>query len=136
VPLANTIQQTCCIRYYRRPVSPREKIPQHPREELLGRTPTKDEIRKAIKKMMNDKAPGDLGMTTDMMKNLPPEALLFYTDLIQEFWNSKETDFESWHTTLLTIVYKGKGNPQDQNNHRETCLKEISLKFLSLIISQ
>jgi hypothetical protein len=45
--------------------------------------------------MANDKAPGTSGITTDMMKNLPSKATLFYSELIQEFWNNTEIDFET-----------------------------------------
>lgn len=76
--------------------------------------------------MANDKAPGATGVTTDMMKNLPPKATLFYSELIQEFWNNKETNFDSWYETLLIAVNKGKNDPQDPNNHRGVCLKESS----------
>jgi hypothetical protein len=79
--------------------------------------------------MTNDKAPGDSGMTTNMMKTLPPKALLFYSELICEFWKNDEINFDSWHSTLLTTIYKGKGNHQDPNNHRGICLKESSQKI-------
>jgi hypothetical protein len=113
-----------------------EEIPQHPIYEHLGKSPTYKEIKRAIKNMTNDKAPGDSGITTDMVKNLPPKALLFYSELICEFWKNDEIDFDSWHTTLFTTIYKRKGSPQDRNNHRGSCLKETSKKNLSIIISQ
>ena len=52
---------------------------------------------------------------TDMIKNLPPEGLAFLTFIIQEFWKNKEVDFESWHITKLSNLYKGKGDQQDPN---------------------
>ncbi len=67
--------------------------------------------------MAYDKSPGQSGLSTDMMKSLPPQALNLYVDLIQEFWADKEVDFTSWHTTVLNTLYKGKGDPQDPNNH-------------------
>jgi len=67
--------------------------------------------------MAYDKAPGQSKLTTDMLKNLPPQALNFYIDIIQEFWNNKDFDLSSWHTTILNTIYKGKGDPQDPNNH-------------------
>ena len=63
-----------------------EEIPQHPIYEHLGKSPTYKEIKRAIKSMTNDKAPGDSGMTTDMIKNLPPKALLF--SLLNSYVNS------------------------------------------------
>jgi hypothetical protein len=71
-----------------------------------------------------------------MLKNLPPQALNFYIDIIQEFWNNKDFDLSSWHTTILNTIYKGKGDPQDPHNHRGIALKETSAKVLSIIIAQ
>ena len=49
--------------------------------------------------MMDDKAPGDSGMNTDMIKNLP-QKLYYSTWNSQEFWNNEEINFKLWHTTL------------------------------------
>jgi len=71
-----------------------------------------------------------------MIKSLPNEAIQFYTDIINNFWNDKQVDFESWHITVLNTIYKGKGNPQDPNNHRGIALKETSAKVLSIILAR
>jgi hypothetical protein len=42
----------------------------------------------------------------------------------------------SWHTTILQMIYKGKGNPQDPNNHRGIDLKETSAKVMSIVITR
>jgi hypothetical protein len=56
-----------------------------------------------------------------MIKNLPPNV-----ELIQEFWRDEKIDFDSWHATILNMLYKGKGDPQDPNNHCGIALKETS----------
>ena len=72
-----------------------------------------------------------------MIKNLTPEALKFYVNRIQDFWNDPNTDNESWHTTILsTPVYKGKGDPQDPNNSQGIALKETSAKVLSIVLGR
>ena len=86
--------------------------------------------------MKFDKAPGLTGLTTDMMKSLPNEAIQFYTDIINKFWNNEQVDFEPWHITVLNTIYKGKGNPQDPNNHQGIALKETSAKELSIILAR
>jgi hypothetical protein len=85
--------------------------------------------------MANDKARGQSGLTTDMIKNLPEQALNLYAEVIQNFWQDVNTDFTSWHTTILRTIYKGKGNPQDPNNHCGIALKETSAKVMSIIIA-
>jgi hypothetical protein len=86
--------------------------------------------------MTYDKAPGQSGVTTDMIKNLTPKAFEYYLKFIQDFWNNPTTDYLAWHTTLLSVVYKGKGDPQDPNNNRGIALKETSAKVLSIILAR
>jgi hypothetical protein len=86
--------------------------------------------------MAYDKSPGQSGVTTDMIKNLPPRAFNHYVLIIQNFWQNPDTDYNAWHTTLLRVVYKGKGDPQDPNNSRGIALKETSAKVLSIILAR
>ena len=76
-----------------------------------------------------------MGVTTDMLKNLPDKALKFITDIIQNYWDNPNTDFPSWHATKLTMLFKGKGSTHDPNNWRGICLKETSAKIVSSIIA-
>jgi hypothetical protein len=85
--------------------------------------------------MEYDKSPGQSGLSTDLIKNLPPRALNYYVKLIQDFWQNPNTDFSSWHITLLKVLYKGKGDPQDPNNSRGIALKETSAKVLSIVLA-
>ena len=110
-------------------------LPQQNIAHDLGNVPTAHDIKKAIAKMSYDKAPGQSGLTTDMIKNLPPEALNFLIQRIQDFWRNPNVDYEAWHTTILSTIYKGKGDPQDPNNHRGIALKETSAKVLSIILA-
>ena len=111
-------------------------LPQHPIQHHLGNKPTKQEVKNAISDMSYDKAPGQSGVTTDMIKNLPDEAFEYYVKLIQDFWTNPSTDFSAWHTTLLKVLYKGKGDPQDPNNYRGIALKETSAKVMSIILAK
>jgi hypothetical protein len=86
-----------------------EDIPNLEVQHKLGDTPSAAEIRKAISKMENNKAPGKSGLTTDMIKNLPPKAHDLYVELIQEFWRDESVDFNSWHTTILNTEYPIQG---------------------------
>ncbi len=96
-----------------------EEIPKHEIQHELGKVPSKAEIRRAISKMANNKAPGKSGLTTDMIKNLPAKAFNLYVEFIQEFWRDNRMDLDSWHVTVLNTLYKGKGDPRDPNNHLE-----------------
>ena len=78
---------------------------------------------------------GATDLCTDMVKTLPDDAMDFLTKAIQEFWSSRDTYFDSWHITFLSVLYKGKGDPEDLNNYRGICLKETTAKIMSIIIS-
>jgi hypothetical protein len=99
-----------------------EELPQYEVKQELGEAPTHAEVISVIKSMAHDKAPGQ----SKLIKNLPPSALELYTEIIQEFWKNKRVDLNSWYTTILNTIYKGKGDPQDPNNHRGIALKETS----------
>jgi hypothetical protein len=113
-----------------------DEIPNHITQHILGEVPSKTEIKKAISKMASNKAPGKSGLTTDMIKCLPPKAMNLYVEIIQEFWKKDVIDFDSWYITVLHLLYKGKGNPHDPNNHHGIALKETSAKVLSIIIAK
>jgi hypothetical protein len=111
------------------------KLPQQPFDGNLGTTPTYDEINKTISKMASEKAPGTSGTTTDMLKNLPEDAKRLLAELIQQYWTQPNCDFETWHTNILSLIYKGKGNTKDPKNWRPICLKETTAKIISAIIA-
>jgi hypothetical protein len=113
-----------------------DSLPQHDIKHEYGTLPTANEIINAIKSMPYDKSPGQSGLSTDMIKNLPPRALNYYVKLIQQFWQDPDIDFSSWHVILLKVLYKGKGDPQDPNNSRGIALKETSAKILSVVVAR
>lgn len=39
-----------------------------------------------------------------MIKNLPPNMLDFYVELIQEFWRDEKIDFDSWQAKVSSII--------------------------------
>jgi hypothetical protein len=45
--------------------------------------------------------------------------------VIQNFWQDEKINITRWHTTILKMIFKGKGDPQDPNNHQEKALKDI-----------
>jgi hypothetical protein len=84
--------------------------------------------------MKRETAPGITGLTSDVLKALREKALEHLTLIIQKFWKGEE-DHEVWHTMLMTALYKGKGKTNDPNNWRGVCLKELTSKVISSIVS-
>ncbi len=112
------------------------KLHQRDINEQLGRLPSQTEVTKAIKGMSSEKAPGKSGVTTDMLKNLPPDGFNLLTTLIQNYWQDINCDFDSWHTNILSLLYKGKGDSRDPKNWRPICLKETTAKIISTIVAK
>ena len=113
-----------------------DSIKQLPIMENYRTIPNTQEIMSAVQGMKNNKAPGITGVTMDMIKNLPQEGTELLVSLIQEFWSNLEVDFDHWHRTKLSNLYKGKGDPQDPYNWCKICLKETTAKNLSIILSK
>ena len=90
----------------------------------------------AVQGMKNNKAPRIIGVTTDMIKNLPQEGTELLVSLIQEFWSNPEIELDHWHRTKLSNLYKGEGDPQDPNNWCRICLKKTTVKIVSSILSK
>jgi len=112
------------------------EILQRPIANNLNFAPTIKEVKFALKKMKNNKAPGISGITMNMLKNLPEESYTILTSFIQQFWDDNNCNFDQWHKSKLALLYKGKGNHHDPNNWREICLKKIWAKVLSTIIAK
>jgi hypothetical protein len=75
-----------------------------------------------------------MGLTSDMLKALPEKALEHLTLIIQKIWKGEE-DHEVWHTLLPMALYKEKGKTNNPNNWRGICLKELTSKVISSIVS-
>ena len=48
------------------------------------------EVSQAIKHTASKKAPGQTVITTDTLKNQPPEAFTFLTKIIKQYWTNPE----------------------------------------------
>ena len=94
------------------------------------------EIKLALKKMKNNKAPGISGVTTYILKNIPEEGHTLLTLFVQQFWEGN-CNFNQWHKTKLSMLYyKGKGNTHDPNNWRGIYLKESTAKIKITILAR
>ena len=94
-----------------------DQIDQRPIASTLDNWPSLAEVKLALKKMKNNKAPGLSGVT-DMLKTLPEEGHALLTSFVQQFWENHDCNFDQWHLTKLSLLFKGKGNMYDPNNWR------------------
>ena len=98
-----------------------------------GEPPTIDEVRAAIAKMVNGKAPGEDGVTVAAIKALPDDAIELIVKYFDDFW-TKGTDYDEWHSAILKCLPK-KGDLSNPNNWRGICLKDIIAKIHSSIVN-
>ena len=85
-----------------------ETLDQCPTNESMSTVPIKREVREAIQKMDNNKAPGHSQLTTNMLKNFLEEGINFLTNLKRKYWINKECQIESWNIQPLVSLYKGR----------------------------
>jgi hypothetical protein len=83
-----------------------DDIRQRPTETELGHTPTRDEILQALKKMKNNKAPGESGVSAEALKALSNGSQNVLIDLIQNFWNNEDLNYDEWNTAVLKLLHK------------------------------
>jgi len=93
-----------------------ETLDQCPTNERMSTVPNKREVREAIKKMDNNKAPGCSQLATAMLKNIPEEGINFLTNLIRQYWIDKECQIELQNIQQLVSLYKGKRDMQNLNH--------------------
>ncbi|CAF1104593.1 unnamed protein product [Rotaria sp. Silwood1] len=75
-------------------------------------TPSLEEVQRAIKQMKNGKAPGNDGISADLIKagGLPMAKWLH--EIFVDIWEN-ETIIEDWSTAILIRLYKNKGDKKN-----------------------
>ena len=94
---------------------------------------TSEEVRFALKSMKRGKAPGDDGISVDLLKDAGTEVhcrlAQLYTQCIR-----KESVPESWCNAIVILLYK-KGDPKDLSNYRPISLLSNVYKVFSKILT-
>jgi hypothetical protein len=112
-----------------------EDIEQRQTLDKLDEEPTVLEIVQAIKVMRSDAAPGESGVIGKCLKHCSGDAIEAVHKVIVAYWND-ETENPQWKTASLSIIYKGKGDHKDLNNHRGVALQDLMSRLLSSILSR
>ena len=134
-----SILQSYCTNLYNRTDAPfdptvLDEIDQRPLEATLGAPPTFDELEDAIRKMKNNKAPGESGVPAEALKALSTSQREIVLQMVSAYWNG-EPRHEEWDSALLKVLYKGKGDSKDLKNYRVIVLQDIFARLLSLLIT-
>ena len=99
------------------------------------RSPTRQEVIQAIKRTASENAPGQTAITTDILKNLPPEAFTFLTKIIQQYWRNTMQFRTMAHSPLVNNLQRRRRYKRPKN-WRPVCLKETPAKVFGSIVSK
>jgi exonuclease III len=101
----------------------------------LDDEPTVLEIVQAIKVMRSDAAPGKSGVIGKCLKHCSGEAITAIHEVITAYWRDEQVN-PQWQIASLSIIYKGKGDQKNLNNHRGVALQDLMSRLLSSILSR
>lgn len=79
--------------------------------------------------LKNQKAPGEDGITGELLKNMGNEITEYIYLLVKEIW-VKEVIPEDWKTAIICPIYKN-GDRQLCSNYRGIALLNVTYKILS-----
>ena len=96
---------------------------------------TRQEVARAIRRLKNAKAVGPDELPVEAWKSLGKVGVDKVTVLMEKIWR-EETMPEEWRGSVITPVYKEKGNIQDCGNYRGIKLMSHTMKIWEKIIDQ
>src|SRR5690606_10015147 len=100
----------------------------------LHATFTPEEVHVAIMKAANKKAPGIDRITHEHLKLSLPVLNIYWTRLFNVCLSTASIPTQ-WKTSLVTILYKGKGDIANPNSYRGISLLCCAFKVLTKIIT-
>ena len=101
-------------------------------DEVLIQEPSEDEVREAILQLKNNKAPGDDGITTELLKLGGETIVEEMTCIAGSIWHSERIP-EDWLMQITIPVYKNLAH-DICNNFRGIALLSVPGKVLCRII--
>jgi exonuclease III len=102
-------------------------------QQRQDKTPTLSEVQCAIKQMKNGKAPGNDGISADVIKAGGLPMAKWLQEIFVDIWKN-ETMIEDWTTAILIRLYKNKGDKKICDNYLGISLLVVTSKIFSRII--
>ena len=93
-----------------------------------------DEVRETLKEMKKNKAPGNDGITSDVLNLGGPEVITYMTKVYNDILRNKEIP-NCWKEAKIIILYK-KGDPKDIKNYRPISLLSHSYKIFTRLLQK
>uniref|UniRef100_A0A8D8RIQ9 Craniofacial development protein 2 n=2 Tax=Cacopsylla melanoneura TaxID=428564 RepID=A0A8D8RIQ9_9HEMI len=91
--------------------------------------PNITEVKKAIQRLKNNRAPGEDGIVAEMWKAVNVSALEKLESIMKQIWETEILP-EEWKTALIHPIHK-KGDKSEPNNYRGISLLQVTYKILS-----
>ena len=101
----------------------------------MTREVTRTEVNNAMKKMKNAKATGPDEIPVEAWRSLGDMGIEMLTELMRKIWK-EETMPAEWRESIITPIYKEKGDIQDCGNYRGIKLMSHTMKIWEKIIDQ
>ena len=91
-----------------------------------------EEVRKVIKKLKNDKAPGENGVTAELIKSGGECLEREIHEIISQVWSTENMP-DRWNKALICPLHK-KGDTTKCENYRGIALLDQVYKIMAAII--
>ncbi|XP_014787969.1 uncharacterized protein LOC106881952 [Octopus bimaculoides] len=111
----------------------RDNIPERPIKHLIAEVPSLAEIKAAIRKLNNGKAPGMDGLGAEIYKYGGDHLCAMLTDVIQRGWQNEEVPLD-WRDATMEILYKSKGGKDVWDNYCGIYLLAVAGKVLCRVM--
>ena len=95
---------------------------------------TEEEVKKALKGMKTNKAPGPSGLPSDMIKYAGKSAIRELTKVFRDIV-TREKSPEEWHRSTTVPLFKGKGDALECGGYRGLRLLEHGMKIWEKLLS-
>lgn len=98
------------------------------------RLPTWSEFTDVIKKMKNNKTPGEDEINIELIKYADEKVAARVFELVREVWRKKEIPRE-WTTAIISPIPK-KGDPESTENYRPISVLNIIYKIFTSLVNK
>lgn len=102
------------------------------KEDVDVSPPSLKEVKEAIAKLKNNKAPGVDGIPAELLKHGGPELTKRMHEIISLIWSKEELP-DGWNYAVICPLHK-KGDPLVCGNYRGISLLNVAYKILSNIL--
>ncbi len=97
---------------------------------------TEHEVRKALKQMRSERAPGGDGITVEMIKNLPNMSVQALTKCLNLCWKEEQVP-EEWSKGIIIPIWKRKRSRLECTHYRGiTLLSSPSKLFAKILLNR